>query len=417
MLAKKPQNQVQEQIFASNQPNKLSLAAIRLDGETQPRVGIDWHHIRLLEEVIIEGEDLEPVVVFNDGQSYWLADGFHRWYAHRNQEKLEIACYVKSGTRRDAILYSVGANAEHKAALPRSREDKRKAVLTLLCDPEWSQWSNVAISKACQVAESFVRKLKKETHFAQSEVTTYKNKHGAITQMRTSNIGKKSNTSPSTIENEQDNPALESSKYNGFKLEQEILICPDHPLFPGIKGAIASFPNLESAIVILETGQRELIALRHLQQYIPMDSEENTQEEAAEAQQFISVEAELMEKEKHLGLKYNRQQDRVLPFVERNHQNPTDVDDRQSVYVASRKIEVNISDVVTAFMSNLDVISEAQIRAVGKTIAIREPDKMDAMLTGLMHNQHLAKKMVKAIAQVYPDVILNFVEEDGVEGQ
>jgi len=62
-----------------------------------------------------------------------------------------IACFVYQGTRREAVLYSVGANADHKPALPRSREDKRRAVMTLLQDPEWGKWSNCQIAKACRV--------------------------------------------------------------------------------------------------------------------------------------------------------------------------------------------------------------------------------------------------------------------------
>lgn len=74
----------------------------------------------LLEEQMEDGKELEPVIVFYDGTDYWLADGFHRFSAHRNQEKGEIACIIHQGSRREAVLYSVGANADHKPALPRS---------------------------------------------------------------------------------------------------------------------------------------------------------------------------------------------------------------------------------------------------------------------------------------------------------
>lgn len=51
-----------------------------------------------------DGQELKPVTVFYDGESYWLADGYHRYSAHRNQNKEAIACVVYSGTRRDAVL-------------------------------------------------------------------------------------------------------------------------------------------------------------------------------------------------------------------------------------------------------------------------------------------------------------------------
>jgi hypothetical protein len=42
------------------------------------------------------------------------------------------------------VLYTVGANATH--GLRRSNADKRRAVSMLLDDPEWAQWSNLAIA-------------------------------------------------------------------------------------------------------------------------------------------------------------------------------------------------------------------------------------------------------------------------------
>lgn len=78
---------------------------------------------------------LPPVVGFFDGANFWLADGFHRYHAHLAIEADEIPGYVHEGTKRDAVLYSVGANHGH--GLRRSNEDKRKAVMTLLEDAEW----------------------------------------------------------------------------------------------------------------------------------------------------------------------------------------------------------------------------------------------------------------------------------------
>ena len=181
----------------------LALDEIRRDGGTQPRVKMDMAHIKRLEEQIEEGQQLEPVVVFHDGENYWLADGFHRWQAHSNQEQEAIACTVEMGSRRDAILYSVGANADHKPALPRSRQDKRRAVMTLLQDPSWSTWSDHEIAHQCNVSQPFVSKLRKKLTYnvisddptltnnviSNKSTRTYTTKHGTIATMKTANIG------------------------------------------------------------------------------------------------------------------------------------------------------------------------------------------------------------------------------------
>jgi hypothetical protein len=70
-----------------------------------------------------------------------------------------IAADVRKGSRRDAILYAVGANEGH--GLRRTPADKRKAVLTLLEDPEWSKWSSNAIAKACKVGHRFVDDMRR----------------------------------------------------------------------------------------------------------------------------------------------------------------------------------------------------------------------------------------------------------------
>ena len=155
----------------------LDIEEIRRDGGTQPRAKIDLQHIKHLEQQMEDGQELEPIVVFFDGESYWLADGFHRWNAHRNKEEPTIRAIIHQGTRREAVLYSVGANADHKPALPRSRADKRKAVLTLLNDPEWHNWSNREIARVCRVNEKTVRNIRNElTCIIHEEKTKQKNK-------------------------------------------------------------------------------------------------------------------------------------------------------------------------------------------------------------------------------------------------
>ena len=219
----------------------------------------------LLEEQIEDGKELEPVTVFYDGESYWLADGFHRWHVHHNQQKEVIACIIYSGTRRDAVLYSVGANADHKPVLPRSREDKRRALLTLLQDSEWREWSNYKIAEACRVNEKTVRNIRSSlTTEIRSEgstrTRTYKTKYGTIATMDTANIGKTHQKA-----------ALQSSDLgvndNGqerLTLADRVTVTADHPLFPGQSGTITQLPNPDSAIVELDTGKRELINVRYL---------------------------------------------------------------------------------------------------------------------------------------------------------
>jgi hypothetical protein len=66
---------------------KLKLADIQLDPSLQPRQMTEAEHDEYageLAEVLEHGDELHgsPPVVFHDGSSYWLADGWNRHRAH-----------------------------------------------------------------------------------------------------------------------------------------------------------------------------------------------------------------------------------------------------------------------------------------------------------------------------------------------
>ena len=174
----------------------LRLDQIRTDGGTQPRVAIDEGVVGEYAELYANGVDLPPVVVFYDGATFWLADGFHRYWANRQIDCNQIFAEVRHGTKREAILYSVGANADH--GLRRTNPDKRKAVLTVLEDEEWSQWSDREIARRCGVSHDMVNRARRSLSENDSEPTrrTYRTKHGSKTPMKTGTINRQRRRGP-----------------------------------------------------------------------------------------------------------------------------------------------------------------------------------------------------------------------------
>jgi hypothetical protein len=138
-------------------PTTLKLSEIKLDPEIQQRVRIDEAKVAEYAEVI---DELPPVTVYSDGSTYWLAGGFHRWHAHNKATRTKILCEIVQGTKRDAILYAVGDNSGH--GLPRSNADKRKAVATLLSDPEWGRKSTEWVAERAKVSWGTVDAVRKE---------------------------------------------------------------------------------------------------------------------------------------------------------------------------------------------------------------------------------------------------------------
>ena len=93
----------------------MKLSEIKLDGDLQSRAQISDEVVDDYSETLREGGKLPAVILFYDGASYHLADGWHRYFAHKKAGLALIDAEIKEGTRRDAIMYSVGANSSHRS--------------------------------------------------------------------------------------------------------------------------------------------------------------------------------------------------------------------------------------------------------------------------------------------------------------
>lgn len=127
----------------------VNIKLIRTDGGTQSRLEIDQTTVDDYARQIEEGAKFPPVTVFNDGIDTYLADGFHRYFAHLKADKASIDADVRQGTLRDAVLFSLAANALH--GKQRTNADKRKVIMTMLDDFEWSEWADREIARHCHV--------------------------------------------------------------------------------------------------------------------------------------------------------------------------------------------------------------------------------------------------------------------------
>lgn len=213
-------------------PTTLPVKKIRDDGGTQTRAALDTKTLGEYRDSLDAGAEFPPLVVFYDGAEYWLADGFHRLHAYRAAGFDEVACEVRQGTRRDAILHSVGANSRH--GLRRTLADKRRAAETLLRDSQWVKWSDNEIGRRCVVDHKTVTNLRKAlglTGEIPSE-RTYTTKHGTEATMDTANI------SAANRRRSQPIPAAPAPKHDPDP--------DDEPIFalqPGARGVMNAVPR------------------------------------------------------------------------------------------------------------------------------------------------------------------------------
>ena len=167
----------------------LKITDIRTDGGTQPRVAMDPDTVAYYADAMREGVRFPPVVVFYDGTSYWLADGFHRRDAAFAAGFQEIDCEVHRGTQQDAQWYSYSANKGN--GLRRSNDDKARAVKAALMHPNAAGKGNREIARHVGVDESTVRgwREKLSAEIPQMEVRTV-TRGGSTYEQNTANIGR-----------------------------------------------------------------------------------------------------------------------------------------------------------------------------------------------------------------------------------
>jgi hypothetical protein len=141
---------------------RIPMAAIKAGPAIQQRVnGTSEEVVAEYAQAMRAGDKFPPLDVFSkDDGTFHLADGFHRFEAHRRNQagEQDIECSVHPGDRDDALLFACGANA----GLRRSPSDQRKAVASLLNSKTWSLWSDREIARRCKVSPTLVARVRAE---------------------------------------------------------------------------------------------------------------------------------------------------------------------------------------------------------------------------------------------------------------
>jgi len=191
---------------------RLSLDKIKRARDVQPRVAMDKTVVAEYGDRLEAKDKLPPVVVFFDGEDYWLAEGFHRVAAHEKAGRKQIDCVLCEGTKEDAQWHALQSNKTH--GLRRTNEDKAKAVMMAPEHPKGKDLSDRQIADLVGVSPTLVGKHRKAVeptvHNGQSK--TRVDRKGR--KINTANIGKNKKAKPSkqsTTEKAAASPPAEST--------------------------------------------------------------------------------------------------------------------------------------------------------------------------------------------------------------
>lgn len=176
---------------------KINLLTIRIDGGTQARVQLNQDVVKEYAEKMRDGEQFPPITVFHDGSEYWLADGFHRYFATKTNGTTSVEADVKTGTLDDAILFAFSANG--RRGLSMSAEDNRIIIMTMLKHTEWSKWALTEIAKHVGVSKMTVSRVKASMDTPEEESTVKKYKYkDEVREVDTAKTKTKKKNKPTT---------------------------------------------------------------------------------------------------------------------------------------------------------------------------------------------------------------------------
>ncbi|HEY9823826.1 MAG TPA: ParB/RepB/Spo0J family partition protein [Stenomitos sp.] len=242
----------------------LDIGHITADPGIQPRSRLIPNVVTHFREILNSGAVLDPVSVFNDGNTLWLSDGYHRLEATRQAGFRTINAKIFEGTKRDAILFAIERNANHGSRL--TLAERKTAATMLILDHEWQTWSSRKIGRWCGLDHKTVEKIK-DSQILQTvsgEIPQIQNftelvsnssgirkaiRQGKIYEIDTSNIGRRSqhsnNSYPFSISNRSPRGAPSLAKIPPSTAFQ---LCQDPNVIPIRAEELPTFSLLEVAV-------------------------------------------------------------------------------------------------------------------------------------------------------------------------
>jgi hypothetical protein len=136
---------------------EIPLSLIRIDGKTQQRT-LCIETQRSYADLMREGVKFPPIEAVFDGMTYWLWDGFHRFFAAKEIGLKALSVKVTHGTVRDAIRLSLSANECH--GLRRDKAAKINSVRVVEQDEEWKLLPDLEKAKMTGMSQRYYRQLR-----------------------------------------------------------------------------------------------------------------------------------------------------------------------------------------------------------------------------------------------------------------
>lgn len=139
----------------------MKLSQLTLHPELQMREELDQSVVDEYAKAMLDGDKFPPIIVFNDGEKNYVAEGNTRCAAAKQAGLEIIDADVQMGTFEDAFDYAF-VHANHDNGQRYKPNDKRRAIAKAFTRDRYVKKSDREIARIYKVSNSFVSKMRKE---------------------------------------------------------------------------------------------------------------------------------------------------------------------------------------------------------------------------------------------------------------
>jgi len=138
----------------------MKLSQLTLDLSLQMRRQLNKDVVDEYAKAMLDGDKFPPIIVFNDGENNYVAEGFTRCESAKQAGLELIDADVRMGTYDDAFDYAF-TKANHANGQRYTPEDKRFAINKALEFDRYANKSDREIARIYKVSHTFVSKIRK----------------------------------------------------------------------------------------------------------------------------------------------------------------------------------------------------------------------------------------------------------------
>jgi hypothetical protein len=245
-----------------DEPRKImiiNINTINLASSYQAREEIDQEMVETFAENMLHGDKFPPILIYVVNGEKLIADGFHRYFAHKKNNKTSIDVDERASDMDSYILKCTSANNKH-GKRP-THKDKIRSLARMLLIVEVSLWQDKEIARHLDVSTSFVYKHREN----KPEAVTYERGGKKVTRAR--QVKKSKNAVEAPLDDPKETVVEEKNKEVIDYLSKEVETLSDKLAVASLEGSVEdknkakeTIESLREEVRLLQIDNRSLKA-------------------------------------------------------------------------------------------------------------------------------------------------------------